>query len=180
MKDTSSFFCNLDYLLVQIKLDDLHYILKKGLKPIKKPYKSIQDTQPLLSNEQSGVYSIAIFRQWKNKHMKDFGIDNIDKDTEIVLKIDKSAVLYIPFHINKRENNGRQDDINTLVSEDTIWKYDVVHNLHDFTFNELVFHKEINSAFIKEIWYFTENYPPSDLYNTHYKTKLVNNSKKVL
>lgn len=186
MKDTSSFFCNLDYLLIPVKLHELPNILKKGLKPVKKPYKSFIEAQSLLPKEESGVYAVAIFRQWKNKYMRDFDIDNIDKDTEVVLKIDKSVVLYTPLHFNKQENHGRQDDANTLVSSaqetsnNNIWKYDIVHKLDELLLNEVIFHKEINPDFIKEIWYFTENAPPNDLYNEHYKLKLVNNSKKVL
>lgn len=184
MEDTSSFFCNLDYLLVPIKLTDLHYILKKGLSPIKRTHsKYISETQPLLPKEEGGVYTVAIFKQWRDKHMKDFGICIIDPQTEVMLKIDKSAVLYIPFHINKCENDGRQDEFNTLRSDESsnsVWKYDVVHNLNEFQMNELVFHKNINPAFIKEIWYFTDSDPPTAMYNEHYKMKLVSNSEQVL
>lgn len=184
MKDTTSFFCNLDYLLIPIKVNELSNVLKYGLKPIKNPSKSCLDAQPLLPLEPTSIYSVAIFRQWKNKHMNELNIDAIDPETEIVLKIDKSVVLYVPFHFNKNENQGRQDNINTLVDDtnhtSSIWNYDVVHNLQEIMMNEVIFHKVINSAFINEIWYFTENAPPQGLYDNHFKIRLVDNSKKLL
>jgi hypothetical protein len=183
-KDTTAFFCNLDYLLIPIKVKELSNVLKYGLKPIKSASKRYLEAEPLLPVEERGVYSVAIFRQWKNKHMIEFDIDKIDPETEIVLKIDKSVVLYIPFHFNKNENDGRKDDFNTLVSDtnvtSSIWHYDVIRNLKEIMMNEVIFHKVINSAFIKEIWYFTENAPPAGLYNKHYKIKLIDNSKKLL
>lgn len=184
MKDTTSFFCNLDYLLIPIKITELSNILKYGLKPIKKPSNRFLEAEPLLSQEQSGVYSIAIFRQWRQKHMSEFDIDIIDPETEVLLKIDKNVVLYVPFHFNKCENAGRQDDINTLVSDETnissIWNYDVVRNLKELMLNEVVFNKDINSSFIKEVWYFSENAPPNGLYNQHFKIHVIDNSKKLL
>lgn len=185
MKDTTSFFCNLDYLLVPIKLSDISKVLKYGLKPIKKPSRiGVYEGEPLLPQEESGVYSVAIFRQWRNKHMNECDIDAIDPETEVVLKIEKNVVLYLPFHFNKNESFGRKDDYNTLVSDinhiSSIWSYDVVRNLKEMMLNEVVFHNSISSAFIKEIWYFTEHAPPEGLYNEHYKIKFVDNSKKLL
>lgn len=184
MKDTTSFFCNLDYLLIPVKVNELSTVLKYGLKAVKKPSKRCIEEESLLPLEESGVYSVAIFRQWRNKHMNEFDIDAIDPETEVVLKIDKSVVLYIPFHFNKNENFGRKDINNTLISEInhtySIWNYDVVRNLNEIAMNELVFHKSINPAFIKEIWYFTDNVPPEGLYNEHHKMKLIDNSKKLL
>lgn len=184
MKDTSSFFCNLDYLLVPIKLCDLHNIIKKGVQIEQQPYKSCIEAEPLLPCKEQGVYAVAIFRQWKNRNMKDLGIDNIDPESDVALKIDKSAVLHIPFHFNKCENDGRQDNMNTLLSNEesssTVWRYDAVRNLNNIIFNEVIFHKVLHPAFIKEIWYFTENTPPSNLYNRHYKARFVDNNKRIL
>ena len=184
MKDTTSFFCNLDYLLVPIKVNELYSVLKYGLKPSKKPSKGCLTAEPLLPKEETGVYSVAIFRQWKGKHMNEFDIDKIDPQTEIVLKVDKSVVLYIPFHFNKNENFGRKDVSNTLISDinnaSSIWHYDVIHNIKEITLNEVIFHKTIDPNWVKEVWYFTENAPPADLYNCHCKVKLINNSKKRL
>jgi hypothetical protein len=183
-KDTTSFFCNLDYLLIPIKIKELSKVLKYGLKPIKSASKHSLEAEPLLPLEETGVYSVAIFRQWRNKHMIEFHIEKIDPETEIVLKIDKSVVLYTPFHFNKNENCGRKDSSNTLESDtnviSSIWCYDIIRNLKEILMNEVIFHKVIDSAFIKEIWYFTENAPPEGLYNKHYKIKLIDNSKKLL
>lgn len=181
MKDTSSFFCNLDYLLVPIKLSDLYSIIKKGVQPDKRA--ACIEAQPLLHCKERGVYAVAIFRQWKNRQMKDLEIHNIDPESELVLKIDKSAVLYSPFHFNKCEHVGQQN-LNTLVSYDdspyAIWRYDAVHNLKDLMYNELIFHTVLDPAFINEIWYFTKNAPPDKLYNKHYKARFIENSIKVL
>lgn len=183
MKDTTSFFCNLDYLLVPIKVNELYSVLKYGLKPSKKPSKGCLTAEPLLPKEETGVYSVAIFRQWKGKHMNVFDIDKIDPQTEIVLKVDKSVVLYTPFHFNKNENFGRKDNFNTLISDinnaSSIWHFDIVRNLHRVVLNEVIFHTKIEPSFIKEVWYFSDTLP-TDLYNNHCKIKIVNNSKKLL
>jgi hypothetical protein len=183
MKDTTSFFCNLDYLLVPLKLNELSSVLKHGLKPNKKPPKSFLAAEPLLPKEETGVYSVAIFRQWRGKHMNELDIDKIDPQTEIVLKVDKSVVLYIPFHFNKNENLGRKDNVNTLVSDinnaSSIWHYDIVRNLHEIVLNEVIFQEKVEPAFIKEVWYFSDT-PPADLYNQHYRVKLIDNSNKLL
>lgn len=180
MKDTTSFFCNLDYLLVPIKINHLSNVLKHGLKPLQKPYKSCMEAEPLLSREECGVNSVAIFKQWRHKNMCDLEIDNIDPDTEVVLKIDKSAVLHLQFCFNKCENDGRQDIHNSLVSDinsiSSIWKYDVVRNMNQLILNEVIFQATVDSAFIKEVWYFTENEPPGELHTKHLQLKFVNNA----
>jgi hypothetical protein len=186
MKEVTSFYCNLDYLLIPIKITELSTILKKGLKPSQICDKNYFKTEPLLPIEEPGVYSVAIFRQWKNNHMSILDIHNIDKETEVVIKLDKSVVLYTPFHFNKTENNGMRDIGNTLESEHTysqcsnVWKYDVIRNLHNIRMNELVFHKTIHPDFIKEIWYFTNNHVPIYFYNQHIKVKLINNEQQLL
>lgn len=184
MKDATSFYCNLDYLLVPIQVKDLSNILKHGFKPTKPPKVSCLEAQPLLTNEEPGIYAVSIFKQWRAKHMEYLNIDSINPDTDIVIKLDKSVVLYVPFHFNKTENQGRKGIANTLYSDETsnssIWKYDVVKNINNIMLNEIVFHETINPAFIKEVWYFTGNEVPHMFYNEHYRVKFVNNNEKLL
>lgn len=184
MKDTTSFYCNLDYLLVPVKMYDLAHVVKNGLKPFKPPTRTCIEVEPLLEPEACGVYSVAIFKQWRSKSMSELKIENIDPETEVVLKLDKSVVLYVPFYFNKNENKGRMTLSNTLPSHSesntSIWRYDVVRNIETIQLNEVIFDDKIDSSFIKEIWYFTKDRVPSLLYDEHYKVKMVNNYSKTL
>jgi hypothetical protein len=181
MKDTSCFYCNLDSILIPVNITDLREILKKGVK-VEQIVNEKRDT--LLPIKCEGVYGVSTFRQWKNKAMSEIYIGCASPDHEVVLRIDKSVVLYMPFHFNKAEAFGQRELGNTLESDESlgesVWKYNVVANLTNLHMNEIIFNKTINPSFIKEIWYFTECGVPSGLYDFHCKVPLIANPTFVL
>jgi hypothetical protein len=178
MKDVSSFYCNCDYILLTLSVSELHDTIRTGLRCEKHQTYKHEKYDPLLPQKHDGVYGIAVFRQWKDCDLSKLSLLGMGYNDQVILKIDKSVLLYLPFHFNKIENYGRKQSNNTLVSDDTdyhsVWHYDVVRNHHELHLNEIVFHKDIAADFIKEIWYFSKDVP-HELYNFHCRKPLICN-----
>lgn len=182
MKEATSFYCNCEYILVPISIIELRKVLKQGLSCECYSKPTLMDGDTLLPQKHDGVYGITVFRQWKSFDLAKVNLMGLGTHDQVLLRLDKSVLLYVPFHFNKVENYGHKHPNNTLVSTNattdsdcpSVWSYDVVRNSNDLCLNEIVFHKDIVADFIKEIWYFTEHVPYA-LYNFHCKKKLVCN-----
>lgn len=181
--DTTSFYCNLKYVLVSVPRSQVTHVLKKGFQCETQNHLNHGQYGERLLPKFDGVYGVAVFKPWQSKPFDTLGLGDIDAQNDVVFVLHKNVVLYNKFHINRQEDSGMRMSGNTFESNgdlgDNVWSFDVMRNLDSLTHNELVFHHHVTKEFIKEIWYFKDNVP-SYLYDSHIKLPLVSNVGMVL